>query len=127
MDKKDERITSFEELKREAKKQERRLKVRAFVSDTIGYVKDHATEIATCVSGVGAIAMGVSRFAKTKAIRDEQKSRERRLYDPRSGRYSECRKPISKIPTKDWLLIRERHKKGEDYETILRDMNLLKK
>lgn len=116
-------ISNFEEFKKRAKKEEIKRKLFGAVEKGTEFVRDNGPVIASVAAGVGGVVAGLNRLARHREVRETERIKECRIYDPRTGRYSYTKRPIK---SSDWVKIRERYKKGEDYESILHDMRLTK-
>lgn len=106
------------------KKEERKRKIFGAISKGTEFVRDNGPVVASVAAGVGGVVAGLNRLARHRDARESEKIKECRLYDPRTGRYSYTKKPIK---SSDWVVIRDRYKKGEDYETILSEMRLTRR
>ena len=70
------------------------------------------------------VVVGVTAKAtKVWMAHREDVNRERRVYDPRLGRYSKMRR---KLTNAEWREVDQRYAGGESYRSILDDMGVLK-
>ncbi len=87
-------------------------------------VKEHKGDIVYGLYLTACIAAALTPFVR--AIRKNQNDvkKERLIYDPHMGFYWEVKKSLT---NNQKLMIEQRHRMGESYGEILRDMKLLKK
>lgn len=91
------------------------------VATTLNWVVDHPYEASTIA---GLAVFGIRKVDKYIDISREAKLRNSMIYDRSLGMYWETKKPLT---TNQRLTIEARHKAGEPYGQILRDMKVLKR
>lgn len=114
----DMRDFKIEALKRKVKEAGKKLKKN--VDDVVAWGAEHPGEALALATLVLGTAKKVSGSIQSVA---ENHRRELDLYDPRTGRHSMLRRPLT---PKEKLIIDERYSRGESYVRILYDMGLLK-
>lgn len=68
------------------------------------------------------VAKAIKETNKMRSLNAEQRRRNREIYDPRKGRYY----VLKRTPKQwEWEEIDYRYESGENYSSILRDMNLI--
>jgi len=88
------------------------------------WIVDHKEDIVKGTYTVLVIA-GIAIPLLSKAQKTKKDfNRSRMIYDPSMGFYWETKRSLS---SNQKLMIEERHRNGESYGKILKDMNLLKK
>lgn len=118
---------NFEEIKKEAKKRERKEWFNDKLKNTAKWLGDNKETIAVVapvviasVSGSTKIVKGISKHV---ALNKEKQLKERFVYDRSLGKYLELKKPLSNSQLKTIL---DRKENGEKLGVILQNMNLLK-
>lgn len=112
--------TSVNELKFKIWLSNAKKKVVDAATKTVKWVKENPIAAATIA---GAVASSASKGYRAYRLHEEKVARDRRFYDPRTGKYTTSRRNL-----KGWELdeIEERYNNGESYNSILRDLGLRK-
>ena len=118
---------NFEEIKKEAKKRERKEWFNSKLKNTAKWLSDNKETIAVVVpvviAGVSGSTKIVKGISKHVALNKEKQLKERFVYDRSLGKYLELKKPLSNSQLKTIL---DRKENGEKLGVILQNMNLLK-
>ena len=118
---------NFEEIKKEAKKRERKEWFNSKLKNTAKWLSDNKETIAVVapvvIAGVSGSTKIVKGISKHVALNKEQQLKERFVYDRSLGKYLELKKPLSNSQLKTIL---DRKENGEKLGNILQNMNLLK-
>ena len=112
--------TNINELKFKVWLSNAKKKVMDAATKTVKWVKENPIAAATIA---GAVASSASKGYRAYQIYEEKVARNRRFYDPRTGKYTTSRRNL-----RGWELdeIEERYNNGESYNSILRDLGLRK-
>lgn len=124
----DDNIITFEQIRKECKRRERRQKIEDSLGWLSGLIRDNKELAIIGIPAVVAITKSItSAIGKTvsaNATKKEIQFKERTIYDRSLGRYVELKRPLT--PT-EALVIEERRARGEKLHEILNDMRLLKR
>lgn len=72
---------------------------------------------------IGGVVKATKSINKTINLHQEEKLKDRRMYDPKMGHYWELNR---KLDNNEWVEIEMRKEKGEPVGNILRSMGVLK-
>lgn len=113
------RQAKFEELKQkgyEIKKKAEETAVR-----TVNWALENPMQAIAALTALGTVT---SKVAKIHSVNAEQRKHDRKFYDPRTGKWSEAKRNLSKG---ERLEIERRYLENrESYQRILFDMGILK-
>ena len=98
-------------------------KVKEIVNAIIEFAKQYPLEFAAIlVTAAGGGMKLINRHDRNKAIKADEKKRLRQIYDRSEGHYW----TLNRTPKpEEWGEINYRHKQGEGYYYILKDMELI--
>lgn len=122
-----EKIVKLSDFQKEAKRRERKEwfgnKIKSVAEWTNNNKEVILVVVPAAVATVSGGAKIVKSISRNSALRQEQRMKERFVYDRSLGAYLELKKPLKDV---QWKAILDRKEKGERLSTILKDMNLLK-
>lgn len=115
----------YEELKKKVKEAIGKAveKAKELIGMVIEFAKQYPLEFAAIlVTAAGGGMKLINRHDRNKAIKADEKKRLRQIYDRSEGHYW----TLNRTPKpEEWGEINYRHKQGEGYYYILKDMGLI--
>lgn len=118
-----DRIT-FEDLKKQTKKAQRKIWFREKVSDAMKFLNDNKELILICGPGAFAATKAITKsMARRANLKKEQDLKELYCYDRSLGHYWKLRRELT---NSEWVEIDKRKKNGERLSDILDELKVLK-
>ena len=90
----------------------------------VDWIGEHKGDILYGIYASACAAAVIAGIARKSSLTRREVRRDRQVYDPSMGFYWETKR---KLTNNQKLLIEQRHRNGEPYGKILKEMNLLKR